>query len=641
MRINGTILSAGGAQGLILGDDDRRYTFTPLGWRDNAAAPEVGMTVEFESRGSHAVNVMPLSVAAPSAPTRTATSPASPPRSTVRSHPVSGASRKPPVSGTATSPVAPQSMQPQENRFGSNRGRQALAILGMLVVVGLIGAVLVLSPWSEGSSKRVGTSPFRLALDPRIDDGDEIVVGGSRNLAVQVNAREQGRGFFGLFGEKPKRVGISVSFPSATEGRSEAGFSSDADVRSTVADVKAWSSGSVKSDISFYGPRSSSVGRQFAGDYVQVESDAVAVLSEIEKGVGFRLFISTRRVGELPILIRGWVCANAYSQCWRQSADAVEDREAYFERQLTVNVTADEGLIAYNQREDGFDEIFVVAVRGGDDIDLGSRIRLTDNFADDTGPDFSPDGKKIVFQSNRNDPNPDDDTDIWDLYVMNVDGSGVKRLTKRPSSDITPSWSPDGRRIAYASGGSEKSAIYVMNADGSGVTQLTDNSARDRNPSWSPDGRRIAFGRSGSVRASICVTTFLDDRWSDPNCPVSGWSPSWSPSADRIAYVAVGRSGLATTNIDIFVMNPSGTSVSKLASKTSADYHPSWSSDGRRVVFVGMRDATSFVDDEHDMYVVNADGSKFEGGSTVVELGTNGYNPSWSPVLTGAQAVNT
>ncbi len=67
------------------------------------------------------------------------------------------------------------------------------------------------------------------------------------------------------------------------------------------------------------------------------------------------------------------------------------------------------------------------------------------------------------------------------------------RLTVHDASDSFPAWSPDGRRIAFESDRDGNDEIYVMNADGSGVTRLTDNDAIDRSPAWSPDGRRIAF----------------------------------------------------------------------------------------------------------------------------------------------------
>ena len=134
--------------------------------------------------------------------------------------------------------------------------------------------------------------------------------------------------------------------------------------------------------------------------------------------------------------------------------------------------------------------------------DGSGQTRLTYDPEPDFRPSWSPDGRRIAFDSFR-----DENSEV---YVMNADGSGQTRLTNHPAHDFGPSWSPDGGRIAFASerdGNSFASdhdgnvEIYVLNADGSGQTRLTDNPAYDDTPSWSPDGGRIAFAseRDGNL----------------------------------------------------------------------------------------------------------------------------------------------
>jgi TolB protein len=86
----------------------------------------------------------------------------------------------------------------------------------------------------------------------------------------------------------------------------------------------------------------------------------------------------------------------------------------------------------------------------------------------------------------------------WEVYVMNADGSGQRRLTRNAAADASPAWSPDGRKIAfvrnrgapcYAPVCLSNSGIYVMNADGTGQRRL----ARNAGWVWSPDGREIAY----------------------------------------------------------------------------------------------------------------------------------------------------
>ncbi len=108
----------------------------------------------------------------------------------------------------------------------------------------------------------------------------------------------------------------------------------------------------------------------------------------------------------------------------------------------------------------------------------GSNIRrLTRHAAVNYQAVWSPDGGRIVFDSTR-DGN-------WEIYVMNADGSHVVRLTRNQRVDARPVWSPDGTKIAFHSrGGSEQSEIYVMDADGSNVRRLTTNDIFDIHPDW-------------------------------------------------------------------------------------------------------------------------------------------------------------
>jgi TolB protein len=98
---------------------------------------------------------------------------------------------------------------------------------------------------------------------------------------------------------------------------------------------------------------------------------------------------------------------------------------------------------------------------------------------------YSPDGKRIAFSLMDG-----SNTDIW---VMNADGSGARRLTRDPAIDLSPSWSPDGSRIAFVSDRAGTPQIYTMNADGSGVRRLTFQGNYNQTPSWSPRGDAIAF----------------------------------------------------------------------------------------------------------------------------------------------------
>src|SRR5437667_6655635 len=104
---------------------------------------------------------------------------------------------------------------------------------------------------------------------------------------------------------------------------------------------------------------------------------------------------------------------------------------------------------------------------------------------------------KIAFVSDRDGNN--------EIYTMNPDGTGVKRLTVNAASDLSPAWSPDGTKIAFSTNRDGNDEIYTINADGTGVTRLTSNTHSDLNPAWSPDGTKIADQRNRDGNYEIHV----------------------------------------------------------------------------------------------------------------------------------------
>lgn len=166
---------------------------------------------------------------------------------------------------------------------------------------------------------------------------------------------------------------------------------------------------------------------------------------------------------------------------------------------------------------------------------------------------------------------------IGDIYTMNPDGSDQIRLTDSSSWNGRPDWSPDGRKIVFVSGRDGNNNIYIMNADGTGEIQLTDDLGQEDDPAWSPDGSKIVFNRGLEMRVMntdgiqpISSTVYLG----------LGSRPDWSPDGSKIVYT-IGR--------DLFVINADGTDKTSLKDDRIAEHDATWSPDGSKIAFWSIR----------------------------------------------------
>lgn len=230
-------------------------------------------------------------------------------------------------------------------------------------------------------------------------------------------------------------------------------------------------------------------------------------------------------------------------------------------------------------------------------------------------PAWSPDGKRIAFASNRDGNN--------EIYLMNADGSHQQRLTRTPGRDAHPAWSPDGRKIAFQSpreGDGSDTNLYVMNADGTDQMQITRLKGFAGVPSWSPDGKKIVFQWEDEARAEkrwhiYVVNADGSNLQQLTNDAANNQVPNWSPDGRRILYY----SDLTGKN-QLYLMNPDGSQKTRLTNNSFNDHAAFWSRDGKRIVFISDRDGS------REIYTMNADGTK----QRRVTHGVSAYQANWS-----------
>jgi TolB protein len=239
-----------------------------------------------------------------------------------------------------------------------------------------------------------------------------------------------------------------------------------------------------------------------------------------------------------------------------------------------------------------------------------------------------PAGKWLVFSSTRHQDHPD-------IYLQRVGGSSVIQLTSDPADDAQPVFSPDGKKIAFASNRSGNWDIYLMDADGRNIEQVTAASSQEMHPSFSPDGTRLAF----------CALSSHSDQWELWTIDLithtrkmigNGLFPAWSPQkgVDRIAFQRPRQRGSRWFSIwTLDLLDGEPRKLTEVAvSNNAACVCPAWSPDGARIAFTTIlhpqqADASHKPRDTQDVWIVSADGT---GRQRLTAGGNVNLSPFWS-----------
>ncbi len=260
------------------------------------------------------------------------------------------------------------------------------------------------------------------------------------------------------------------------------------------------------------------------------------------------------------------------------------------------------GIILFDSTRDGNREIYSMAADGS------NQTRLTDHPSSDFSPSGSPDGQRIAFSRQTRNAN-------W-LYMMRADGQNSQALDVEGGQVV---WSPDGTQLVYAPHIDGNAEICIVNEDGSNFRRLTNNTCGDFEPTWLPDGEHIGWASGLSGNADIYMmradgtdlTQITDDT-------VLEIYPNWSPDGLLIAFCS-NRTGAW----EIYIMDADGTDVRQLTEAGGLNGCPRWSPDGSQIVFQSDRDGDS------EIFIMNADGTDVQ---QLTHNNVEDAHPSWLPV---------
>ncbi|MBI5248476.1 MAG: Tol-Pal system beta propeller repeat protein TolB [Desulfomonile tiedjei] len=240
------------------------------------------------------------------------------------------------------------------------------------------------------------------------------------------------------------------------------------------------------------------------------------------------------------------------------------------------------------------------------DFDGHNPAQLTRNGSINLSPDWSPDGRNIVFTSYMN-GNPD-------ALAMDLSNLSLRAVSSRPGLNASPRYSPDSNSIALSMSFNGLPKLFIVTPQGNIIKRLTEGRGNDISPAWSPDGSAIAYvsDQAGTPQIYIVPTGGGQPRRLTFNGNYNT-DPDWSPRGDLLAFTTriEGRFQICTIRTD-------GTDL-RVLTKTGSNQDPTWSPDGRFIAFMSERDGRRRI------YIMDA-----RGEIQVPVSPITGKCPAWS-----------
>jgi TolB protein len=242
------------------------------------------------------------------------------------------------------------------------------------------------------------------------------------------------------------------------------------------------------------------------------------------------------------------------------------------------------------------------------DYDGENQRRVTVGRSLNITPTWSPDGRSIAYASYRR--------GLPNIFISNIFQGTLEELTSDRGNNFTPAWSPDGTRLCFASTRDGNMELYVVNRDGTNLRRLTNNPASDITPTWSPTGTQIAFtsDRTGTPQIYIVGADglSLQKLTSEPYADRATWSPA---PFNEVAYTA--RTGPGN---DIKIMSLATREVRQITFGEGTNESPSWAPNGRHLAFTSTRSGKTQI------FTIARDGKDLR---RITNSGNN-YQPDWS-----------